>query len=48
MRKLSNTKQLIIHSGDLGERLVLSCLHTGIGHSHLEALLKVNCNVLTS
>ena len=32
---------LIIHSREVEERLVLSCLHTGIGHSHLEALLNI-------
>ena len=32
---------LIIHSWEVEERLVLSCLHTGIGHSHLEALLNI-------
>ena len=34
-------KGLIIHSRGVEERLVLSCLHTGIGHSHLEALLNM-------
>ena len=32
---------LIIHSREVEERLVLSCLHTGIGQSHLEALLNI-------
>ena len=32
---------LIIHSREVEQRLVLSCLHTGIGRSHLEALLNI-------
>ena len=32
---------LIIRSREVEGRLVLSCLHTGIGHSHLEALLNI-------
>ena len=32
---------LIIHSREVEERLVLNCLHTGIGHSYLEALLNI-------
>ena len=38
MRKLSSTKHF---DNSFPERLVLSCLHTGIGHSHLEALLDI-------
>ena len=42
MRKLSNTRQFDNSFQKRGEeRLVLSCLHTAIGHSHLEAILNV-------
>ena len=31
----------IIHSSETEERLVLNCRHTGIGHSHMEALSNI-------
>ena len=32
---------LIIHSGEVEERLVFSCLHTDVSHSYLEAHLNI-------
>ena len=35
-----NCKSIItLHSNEVEEEMVLGCIHTGLGHSHLEALL---------
>ena len=37
-----NCKNIVtLHSNEVEEEMMLGCIHTGLGHSHLEALLSI-------